>query len=49
MARSSRTRSAGKPEPPAESLQEVRIACIDIGGGTSDLMIARYNFESRID
>ncbi|MDO4573676.1 MAG: virulence factor SrfB [Planctomycetia bacterium] len=28
---------------------EVRIACIDIGGGTSDLMIAKYNFESKID
>jgi hypothetical protein len=28
---------------------EIRIACIDIGGGTSDLMIARYNFESKID
>jgi len=28
---------------------EIRIACIDVGGGTSDLMIARYNFESRID
>ena len=23
--------------------REVRIACIDIGGGTSDLMIARYS------
>ncbi|MDO4549764.1 MAG: virulence factor SrfB [Planctomycetia bacterium] len=29
--------------------KEVRIACIDIGGGTTDLMIAKYNFESRID
>ncbi len=28
---------------------EVRIACIDIGGGTTDLMIAQYNFESKID
>ena len=28
---------------------EVRIACIDIGGGTTDLMIAKYNFESKID
>jgi hypothetical protein len=28
---------------------EIRIACIDIGGGTTDLMIARYNFESKID
>ena len=37
------------PAPPAvvtgsedEEYREVRIACIDIGGGTSDLMIARY-------
>ena len=29
--------------------KEIRIACIDIGGGTSDLMIARYHFESKID
>lgn len=28
---------------------EVRIACIDVGGGTTDLMIAGYNFESKID
>ncbi|HID75072.1 MAG TPA: hypothetical protein EYP56_03650, partial [Planctomycetaceae bacterium] len=28
---------------------EVRIACIDVGGGTTDLMIAKYTFESRID
>lgn len=28
---------------------EIRIACIDVGGGTTDLMIARYNFESKID
>lgn len=32
-----------------EATNEIRIACIDIGGGTSDLMIARYNFESKID
>lgn len=32
-----------------EPASEVRIACIDVGGGTTDLMIARYNFESRID
>jgi hypothetical protein len=32
-----------------DAANEIRIACIDIGGGTSDLMIARYNFESRID
>lgn len=28
---------------------EIRIACIDIGGGTSDLMIARYTYEAKID
>jgi hypothetical protein len=32
-----------------QSAHEIRIACIDIGGGTTDLMIARYNFESKID
>lgn len=31
-----------KTEPPDSNGHEVRIACIDIGGGTSDLMIARY-------
>jgi hypothetical protein len=36
-------------EPLGDAANEVRIACIDIGGGTSDLMIARYNFESKID
>lgn len=29
--------------------QELRIACIDIGGGTTDLMIARYRYEPGID
>lgn len=29
--------------------QELRIACIDIGGGTTDLMIAKYTFEPGID
>jgi hypothetical protein len=32
-----------------DAANEIRIGCIDIGGGTSDLMIARYNFESKID
>ncbi len=32
-----------------DAAREIRIACIDVGGGTTDLMIARYNFESRID
>lgn len=41
-------RGAVEPEE-FDSSNEIRIACIDIGGGTTDLMIARYNFESRID
>lgn len=28
---------------------KVRIACIDVGGGTSDLMIAQYRFKAGID
>jgi hypothetical protein len=36
-------------EPFGDSAHEIRIACIDVGGGTTDLMIARYNFESKID
>ena len=32
-----------------EAGNEIRIACIDVGGGTSDLMIAKYNFQSKID
>lgn len=32
-----------------DAANEIRIACIDVGGGTSDLMIARYNFEAKID
>jgi len=42
-------RRAAEPDPFGEGAQEIRIACIDIGGGTTDLMIARYTFESRID
>ena len=41
--------AAPKVEEFGDKAHEVRIACIDIGGGTSDLMIAKYNFESRID
>lgn len=45
--------SPRRPKPPAaefgDAANEIRIACIDIGGGTSDLMIARYNFEAKID
>ena len=36
-------------EPFGDEANEIRIACIDIGGGTTDLMIAKYNFESKID
>ncbi len=32
------------PNGPAPDHPEVRIACIDIGGGTTDLMIARYSY-----
>lgn len=42
-------RGAAEPEEFGDSANEIRIACIDIGGGTTDLMIARYNFQSRID
>ncbi|MDO4582760.1 MAG: virulence factor SrfB [Planctomycetia bacterium] len=41
--------TANKVEEFGDKQHEVRIACIDIGGGTSDLMIAKYNFESKID
>lgn len=34
---------------PDTNRQELRIACIDIGGGTTDLMIARYNYEPGMD
>ena len=33
----------------ADTSNEIRIACIDVGGGTTDLMIAKYNFQSKID
>ncbi len=45
-------RRAGAPtesESFGDPASEIRIACIDVGGGTTDLMIARYNFESKID
>ena len=41
-SRLGRRQPTGKREAPAETGPEIRIACIDIGGGTSDLMIARY-------
>ncbi len=42
---------AGRETPAAEdnARRELRIACIDIGGGTSDLMIARYEYQPGID
>jgi len=43
----SRPGRSGRTEPASDKL-EVRIACIDIGGGTSDLMIARYTFASGV-
>jgi hypothetical protein len=48
-------RPGGPKRPGAEAetfgdeATEIRIACVDIGGGTTDLMIAKYNFESKID
>jgi len=45
----SRGGTTAEQDPFADGGQEIRIACIDIGGGTTDLMIARYTFESRID
>jgi len=42
-------RKTTESETFGDASSEIRIACIDIGGGTTDLMIAKYNFESRID
>jgi hypothetical protein len=39
----------GETEAPDMRGREMRIACIDIGGGTTDLMIAKYNFSPGID
>ncbi len=44
-----RRAAAQEEEPFGDAANEIRIACIDVGGGTTDLMIARYNFESKID
>lgn len=41
--------AAAAEEEFGDVANEIRIACIDIGGGTADLMIAKYNFESKID
>ena len=42
-------RGAPEKEEFGDVTKEIRIACIDVGGGTTDLMIAKYNFESKID
>jgi len=42
-------RKSAEPEVFGDAANEIRIACIDVGGGTTDLMIAKYNFESKID
>lgn len=44
-----RRASAAKEETFGDAQNEIRIACVDIGGGTTDLMIAKYNFEAKID
>ncbi len=41
--------AAKEDEEFGDATNEIRIACIDIGGGTTDLMIAKYNFQSKID
>jgi len=49
LRRPGREKGRGRAEqPPAGSQSELRIACIDIGGGTSDLMIAKYVCESHV-
>ncbi len=42
-------RVADAEESFGDASREIRIACIDVGGGTTDLMIAKYNFEAKID
>lgn len=42
-------RGPAEREEFGDAASEIRIACIDIGGGTADLMIAKYRFESKID
>ncbi len=39
----------GDEEDEKETRRELRIACIDIGGGSTDLMIAKYSYEPGID
>jgi hypothetical protein len=45
----SKMRSRDEEEENEEPKKEIRIACIDIGGGTTDLMIASYVFQPGID
>ena len=44
-----RRRVGADKEEFGDAENEIRIACIDVGGGTTDLMIAKYRFESKID
>ena len=43
------TKGATGFEEEEKKKQEIRIACLDIGGGTSDMMIAKYTYEPGID
>jgi hypothetical protein len=43
------TRRAGALAAAGDSVRGLRVACIDIGGGTSDLMIARYTCTQGIE
>src|SRR5690606_15278678 len=44
-SRAGRGGGAESTPPLTPELPEVRVACIDIGGGTTDLMIAKYTCE----
>jgi len=45
--RAGRRAKLSEATPSGQDLPEVRVACLDIGGGTSDLMIAKYTCEAR--
>jgi hypothetical protein len=51
MARPGRSGGGGAStaETTTTMPQELRIACIDIGGGTTDMMIASYRYQAGID
>lgn len=49
VARPGKTGSQKEEIEIGDKKNEIRIACLDIGGGTTDLMIASYNYESKID